>query len=89
MKLYTPLPDEEATQAERGEYLSQSLFWVDRPDPGEATDDAIWVEIEVSASEAAQFERPFHEELGYREFELPSEVASRHRAVRITLPGER
>ena len=24
---------------------------VDRPDPGEATDDAIWVEIEVSAED--------------------------------------
>jgi hypothetical protein len=88
VKLYTPLSYEEATKAERGEHVGENLFWLDRPNREEADDDAIWVEIEISPSEAAPFERPFHSELGYREFELPAAVARRHRAKRITLSDE-
>jgi hypothetical protein len=87
VKLYTPLSNEDAARAKRGEYPSEPLFWVDRPTPEEATEDAIWVEIEIPSDEAAPHEQAVHPELGYREFELPPEVASQYRAQRIPPPN--
>ena len=86
MRLYTPLSDAEAAQAERGEDLGEALFWTDHPEPDEAQDDAIWVGIEVPEAEVEAFECEFHPERAYREFQLPTAFVKRYRPVRVTVP---
>lgn len=87
MRLYTPLSADEAAQAVQGEGLpGRTLFWVDRPLPEEAQEDSVWVAIEVSEEEVAEFEEPFEPALSYREFELPSKFAARHPISRVSVP---
>jgi hypothetical protein len=85
VKLFTPLSTAEAEQAERG-MLRGDLVWVDNPKPGAATEDSVWVAIEVPDNRMARFERRLHPQLGYREFLLPSRITNLHRPQRVQLP---
>jgi hypothetical protein len=78
VELYTPLSAEEVARLDRGEgYADLTYYFVDKPDPDEATEDAIWVMIEMPDAEALPFEIDSPPELGYREFALPGPVATR------------
>ncbi len=90
MLVYTPLSPEEAKRAVRGDGLPNGeLFFVDRPDPGEANEDAVWIVIDLPDAEAAAYEQDSPPELSYREFALPAAVANRFVARRADVaPSE-
>ena len=84
MLLYTPLSAEEAARAERGDGSPEgALFFVDSPQPDEASEDAVWVVIDLPDHDADAFEHEVDVLLGYREFEIPGEHAGRFSARRV------
>ena len=84
MRLFTPLSPEEAVNAEaRGELPGTELFFADRAVLSEAEDDAVWVAIDMPEEEARRFESASAPELGYREYVIPAQVASRCRPRRV------
>ena len=85
MKLFTPLSAAEADQAERG-VLRGDFVWVDSPRTDEATEDTVWVSIDMPDNRMARFERRSDPRLGYREFLLPSRITNLHRALRVQRP---
>jgi hypothetical protein len=83
VKLYTPLALDEAARLDRGEGFGEATFYfVDRPDPDEAADDAVWIVIEIPEERALPYEDPSAVERGYREFALPGQLASQFPARR-------
>jgi hypothetical protein len=87
VELYTPLSAHEVEQIERGEgFADGTWYFVDKPDPDEANDDAVWVIMEIPEAEVVAYEDPRSGVLGYREFGLPAELATRfpvHRASSV------
>jgi hypothetical protein len=83
MLLYTPLSADEAERAISGlGFADGEIFFVDNPDPHEAQEDAVWVEIEVPDRDIASFEQDKTPKLCYREFVVPGSFASRFPARR-------
>ncbi len=85
MKLFTSLPATAADQAERG-MLRGDFVWVDNPQRDEATEDSVWVAIEVPDNRMARFEQRLDPQLGYRAFLLPSRITNLHRPQRVQPP---
>lgn len=85
VRLFTPLSAAAAEQAELG-MLRGDFVWVDNPQPDEATEDSVWVAIEVPDNRMARFERRLDPRLGHREFLLPSRITNLHRPQRVQLP---
>jgi hypothetical protein len=83
MRLFTSLSDAEADQAERGALYGDFRVWVDHPQPGAATEDAIWVAIDVPDNRLGKFEKRQGSRPGYREFVLPTRMTNLHRAQRV------
>jgi hypothetical protein len=84
VRLFAPLSADDARAAERGERLAaREIHFADRAVMDEAEEDAVWVALEFEESDLRRFERPAAEELGYREFALPSEVVMRGGARRV------
>ena len=75
MRLFAPLSEAEADQAEHGS-LRGDHVWVDNPRPKEAATDAVWVSIEIPDNRMAKFEKQPEPRLGYREFLLPSRITN-------------
>jgi hypothetical protein len=82
VRLFTPLSDAEADQAERGALYGEFL-WFDRPRVGEAGEDAVWVAIDVPDNRVHRFETRSDEGRAYREFRLPTRVTNLHQAQRV------
>ncbi len=56
MMLFTPLSADQSERAISGDgFPDDTLYFVDKPDPDEATDDAVWVVIEGSGRRGAAF----------------------------------
>lgn len=81
---YAPLLEAEAAQAEHGA-LDGQFFWVDRPDPEEASDDAVWVAIDLLDDQVANLQTADASRLGYREFALRLSLTNPFRAHRVPL----
>lgn len=86
MRLFTSLTAAEAEQAERGALYGEFFVWLDRPQPGAATADAIWVAIDVPDNRLGKFEKRQNARPGVREFVLPTRMTNLHRAERVQLP---
>jgi hypothetical protein len=86
VRLFTPLSDTQAGQAERGALYGEFFVWVDAPQPRAAPDDAIWVAIDVPDNRLGKFEKRQDARPGYREFVLPTRMTNLHRAERVQLP---
>jgi hypothetical protein len=77
MLLYAPLGDDEADRAAKGLGFAEQYYFVDRPALEEAQDDAVWVVIDAPEDEVIAFEEWVDPALGYRQFILQAEIASR------------
>lgn len=78
MELYAPMSSEEVEQIERREGFEEGTwYFVEKPDPDEAGEDAVWVLLEIPEAEVIAYENPRAAERGYREFEVPGAIASR------------
>lgn len=82
MRLFTPVSSEEASLLEGGVALSGPLYWVDRPVPGEADEDAVWVVTVIPDEEIAPFEQDSRME--YREYVLPAILPARYLVKRLS-----
>jgi hypothetical protein len=82
VRLYTPVDEREATLAEQGRSLPGPRFWQTVVVRDEADENATWLVIDVPEAEALGHERATEPELGYREFELPADLVTRHAASR-------
>lgn len=85
MRLFTPLTEAQAEQAERG-VLRDDAVWVDNPQPEAAAADAVWVSIEMPDVRMARFEKDSDPQLSRREFRIPARITNLHRAERVQLP---
>jgi hypothetical protein len=85
MKLFTPLSADHADQAERGA-LRGDLVWFDKPEAAKASEDAVWMSIEVPDNRMARFEKRLGPQVGHREFLLPSRITNLHKVQRIQPP---
>lgn len=81
MRLFTPVSSEEASLLEGGAALRGPLYWVDRPVPEEADEDAVWVVSVIPDEEIAPFEQDSRME--YREFVLPAVLLARYPVKRL------
>lgn len=88
VRLFTPLTDAQADQAERGALYGDSFVWVDDPQRVKAEQGSIWVAIDVPDTRLGKFEQRQGPQLGYREFVLPVRMTNLHRAERVQLPSE-
>ena len=85
MKLFTPLTEAEADQAERG-VLRDDFIWFDKPHRDAAGEDAVWVSIEMPDVRMSRFERDSDPRLGHRRFLIPARITNLHEAQRVKLP---
>jgi hypothetical protein len=82
MRLFTPMSDAEADQAERGALYGE-FIWADKPQPEAAAPGMIWVTIDMPDIRMHRFEIRADSARGYREFLLPSRVTNLHQAQRV------
>ncbi len=83
VQLFSPVSLEEATALENGALTDGPLFWTDRPQYEEAEPDAVWVVLEAPDAELTAFEGRHETSRGYRQFELPAEVARTYPVRRL------
>jgi hypothetical protein len=82
MRIFTRLSALEADQAERG-VLRGDFVWVDAPQAEEATEDSVWVAIDMPDNRMARFEKRLDPRARRREFLLPSRITNLHRPERV------
>jgi hypothetical protein len=85
MKLFAPLSEAEADEAERG-VLRGDFVWFDTQRPQAAPVDAVWVAIEMPDNRVPRFERRLEPGLAHREFLLPARITNLHQPRRVPLP---